>query len=159
MSENTQEAFSLEDMLTEETVAANLAAENWSQTADLVGSLLVEARKIKTRYIQATRDVVEELGPYVVLAPGIALLHARPENGVLQPCLGMITLSEPVYFGSPENDPVDLVFMLGAVDKKQHVTALQQLAILLSNDQTLIKLRKAENSKELLEAVRSFAGR
>jgi PTS system ascorbate-specific IIA component len=32
------------------------------------------------------------------LAPGIALLHARPEDGVKQACLSLITLQYPVKF-------------------------------------------------------------
>ncbi|MBN1267886.1 MAG: PTS sugar transporter subunit IIA [Anaerolineales bacterium] len=155
MSEEHNGTFQLNDLLTEETVAANLPAAGWSDAADLVGGLLVSAGKIEQRYIQAAREVVEEIGPYIVLAPGIALLHARPEDGVLEPCLALVTLSEPVYFGSPENDPVDLVFMLGAVDKDQHLTALQQLAMLLSNEEVLEELRAADSSHQLLTAVQS----
>jgi PTS system ascorbate-specific IIA component len=58
------------------------------------------------------RRVLQELGPYAVIAPGIALLHARPDDGVLAPCLALITLSRAVEFGSEQNDPVDLVFAL-----------------------------------------------
>ncbi len=77
------------------------------------------------------------MGTYAVIAPGIVLLHARPEDGVLKPGLAMVTLSTPVNFGHTENDPVDLVFALAATDKTSHLQGLQELAQLLSDGEVL----------------------
>jgi PTS system ascorbate-specific IIA component len=97
--------------------------------------------------------VLKEMGPYAVIAPGIVLLHARPEDGVIEPCLGLITLVNPVPFGHPENDPVDLVFALGVVDKQAHITALQQLAEMLSDAVKLQEIRSAPNNSSLLKIL------
>jgi mannitol/fructose-specific phosphotransferase system IIA component (Ntr-type) len=103
---------SLASMITEKTVRAKVSVESWEAAVDHVGTLLVGANKIRPEYISAMKRVFKEIGPYAVLAPGIVLLHARPEDGVIEPCLGLITLAEPVAFGHSENDPVDLVFAL-----------------------------------------------
>jgi mannitol/fructose-specific phosphotransferase system IIA component (Ntr-type) len=114
-----------------------------------VGALLVEAGKARAGYTEAMKRVLKEMGLYAVIAPGIVLLHARPEDGVLQPCLGLITLSTAVPFGHSENDPVDLVFALGAVDKEAHIASLKVLAEMLGDQDVLFKIRSALTDGEL----------
>jgi mannitol/fructose-specific phosphotransferase system IIA component (Ntr-type) len=125
---------------------------------DRVGRLLVESEAVEPRYIEAMKRVLREMGPYAVIAPGIVLLHARPEDGVRRPCLAMITLATPVPFGHSQNDPVDLVFALGAVDKKAHVAALQDLARLLMDPSTLDRFRSAVDGRGVLSAVEAWTG-
>jgi len=135
------------------TVRAWVAVQSWEAAVDFVGALLVDAGKIQPSYIPAMKRVLHDLGPYAVLAPGIVLLHARPEDGVLEPCLGLVTLSTPVPFGHSENDPVDLVFALGAVDKNAHIAGLKKLAEMLGNPDALSKMRAARNDVELFRVL------
>jgi PTS system ascorbate-specific IIA component len=72
--------------------------------------------------------MVEEQGPYIVLAPGVALAHARPEDGARRLGLGVAVLTKPVTFGHPTNDPVDVVFAFGSPDKDAHVGLLAALS-------------------------------
>jgi mannitol/fructose-specific phosphotransferase system IIA component (Ntr-type) len=125
---------------------------------DRVGRLLVESEAVEPRYIEAMKRVLREMGPYAVIAPGIVLLHARPEDGVRRPCLAMLTLATPVPFGHSQNDPVDLVFAMGAVDKQAHVAALQELARLLMDSPTLERIRSATDSRSVRTAIRAWAG-
>jgi mannitol/fructose-specific phosphotransferase system IIA component (Ntr-type) len=138
-------------MITLETASAQARVESWEIAVDRVGTLLVAAGKVRPSYIPAMKRVLQEMGPYAVIAPGIVLLHARPEDGVLEPCLGLVTLATPVPFGHSENDPVDLVFALGAVDKQAHIAALQQLAGMLGDAETLEKMRQAKTDQELVD--------
>jgi len=96
---------------------------------------------------------VEEFGPYVVLIPGMALPHSRPEDGALKAGFSLITLATPVAFGVPENDPVDLVISFAAVDKVAHVEALRALTGLLADEPRLALIRAARTDEELLAAV------
>jgi mannitol/fructose-specific phosphotransferase system IIA component (Ntr-type) len=146
---------SLRDFLAAETVRARVQVRTWQEATTAAGDLLVGAGLAEPRYVAAMQRVLQELGPYAVIAPGIALLHARPEDGVLEPCLALITLAQPVEFGSQQNDPVDLVFALGAVDKTAHLAALQELASLLMEDQILARLRAAADDDSLLAAIQS----
>jgi ascorbate PTS system EIIA or EIIAB component len=98
---------------------------------------------------------VEELGPYMVVAPGVALAHARPEDGALSLGLTVATLSEAVQFGHAENDPVDVVFAFGSPDRDQHVGLLGALARRLTEG-LADKLRAAQSedeARELMEGV------
>ena len=144
---------SLRDLLAAETIRARVPVRTWQEATKAAGELLVGAGLAEPRYVAAMQRVLQELGPYAVIAPGIALLHARPEDGVLAPCLALITLAQPVEFGSQQNDPVDLVFALGAVDKTAHLAALQELASLLMDGQVLVGLRAAAEDDTLLAAI------
>lgn len=150
---NSSETFHLSNLISQETVQAKVNVKDWEEATESVGKLLVSAGKIKPDYITAMKRVLKEMGPYAVIAPGIVLLHARPEDGVLQPCLGLITLIDAVPFGHSENDPVDLVFALGAVDKMAHISALQQLAEMLGDSEKLKSIRSASNSSTLLKIL------
>ena len=145
----------LATMLTAETVRAQVGVTSWEEAARVAGELLLAAGRVEPRYVEAMINVLREMGPYAVIAPGIVLLHARPEDGVLSPCLALVTLSTPVAFGHSENDPVDLVVALGAVDKQAHVSALQELALLLGDEAALQRMRDAQSDHELLLAVQS----
>jgi mannitol/fructose-specific phosphotransferase system IIA component (Ntr-type) len=140
-------------MVSENTVGAKVSVKSWEAATDHVGGLLVNAKKIRPEYISAMKRVLKEIGPYAVLAPGIVLLHARPEDGVLEPCLGLVTLANPVPFGHSENDPVELVFALGAIDKQAHISALQQLAGMLGDPLKLKELRSAQNDQILYKIL------
>ena len=143
----------LSKLILEETIHAKVQVKTWEEAVQAVGELLLSAGKIKPEYITSMKRVLKEMGPYAVIAPGIVLLHARPEDGVIEPCLGLITLVEPVPFGHPENDPVDLVFALGAVDKHAHITALQQLAELLGDSVKLQEIRSAPDNGSLYKIL------
>jgi mannitol/fructose-specific phosphotransferase system IIA component (Ntr-type) len=145
----------LEAMLTAATVRARVPVESWQEAVQEATRLLVDTSAIEPRYGEAIARVLREMGPYAVLAPGIVLLHARPEDGVRRPCLAVLTLLEPVAFGHSANDPVDLVIAFGAVDKEAHLDALQQLAALLSDVAALAAIRAATSDRELLNALRA----
>lgn len=154
---DTTGEMGLSTLLTRDTIRAKMTAANWEQATEMVGSLLVEAGQVEPGYIESMKRVLHEMGPYAVIAPGIVLLHARPEDGVLKPCLGLVTLSTPVEFGHSENDPVDLVFALGARDKEAHILALQQLAEMLSDESAVASLRAAADSEELYKVIAVWA--
>ncbi len=155
-SQTNPPPFPLQALLAKETVRARVAVSSWDEAVRHVGQLLVDAGLVRGEYIAAMARVLREMGPYAVIAPGTVLLHARPEDGVIQPCMGLITLATPVPFGHSQNDPVDLVFAFGAIDKTSHIAALQQLAQLLGNTTALECLRQAQDDGQLLAAIHSW---
>lgn len=146
----------LADLLTERTVRVGVEARDWQEVVDIAGRLLLDDGSIEPSYIDAMREVIQSLGPYVVIAPGVALLHGRPQHGVKRICMSLVVLKTPVEFGHPENDPVTLAFALGGVDERSHLDALAQLATLLSDEEAASRLRSARSVEEVLEIVRAF---
>ncbi len=135
---------------------AKVEVTGWREAIRASCQPLVGSGAIEERYAERCIEIVEEQGPYIVVAPGIALAHARPENGVKRLCLSVTTLNEPVEFGHPENDPVDLVFAFGSPDSEQHIGLLQTLAERLQEGLAR-RLREAQTSKELDSLMRAVA--
>lgn len=105
-----------------------VAADDWRAAVRAACEPLVDAGAAEPRYVDRCIATVEELGPYMVVAPGVALAHARPEDGALALGLAVATLQNAVEFGHEENDPVDVVFAFGSPDRDKHVGLLGALA-------------------------------
>jgi PTS system ascorbate-specific IIA component len=99
---------------------------------------------------------VESLGPYIVIAPGIALAHSRPSPAVIRPGLSIVRLATPVPFGHRQNDPVRLVVGLASPDDHEHVDALATLAEFLSDEARRSALLDAPNVGTVRELIRRF---
>lgn len=142
--------ISLRNMISADTVRVKQSFNSWEEAVEQIGNLLVRAGKVKPSYVNAMKRVLQEMGPYAVIAPGIVLLHASSEDGVEEPCVGLITLAQPINFGHSANDPVDIVIAFGAVDKQAHISALKTLAEILGKSENLDNIRSAQNENELL---------
>lgn len=147
----------LREMLTPEVIRLNVQAKDWEDAVRQSVQLLVDVGGVEPRYVDASVELVREIGPYMVIAPGLALAHARPESGVLRNCLGLISLVEPVEFGNPDNDPVDLVFSLAAIASDEHVELMADLARFLLNEHSLPRLREATEISEVLALVEELS--
>ena len=84
----------------------NLIARDWQTAVRIVGAPLVERRAITQNYLERCIGMVDEAGPYIVIAPGLALAHARPGDGALHLSLSVGRFDPGVEFGHPKNDPV-----------------------------------------------------
>jgi PTS system ascorbate-specific IIA component len=134
-------------------VAAKAAAADWRAAVRRAGDLLVRAGLTTAEYVDAMVQARDELGPYMVVAPGVAMPHARPERGVLAPGVAVVTLAAPVAFGHAANDPVDVVIAFAALDKAAHLATLQRIAALVADTDALSAVRTANDDGELRTAL------
>lgn len=140
-----EEFPSLVDLLPPERIRLGIEVSGWQEAIREAGRLLFESGAVTSDYIEAMIKVAQELGPYIAIAPGIALPHAASEAGAKQTALSLVKLETPVNFGNPDNDPVQLVFGLSAVDKRVHIVALQTLAELFLSKDLMKQLFKADS--------------
>jgi transcriptional antiterminator/mannitol/fructose-specific phosphotransferase system IIA component (Ntr-type) len=140
----------LRNLLTENTISLGVSANTWEEAVRLSGNLMVKAGCVEPTFVDAMVEFVKTNGPYVVIAPGIAIPHARPEDGVKKMCISLITLDNPVEFGSEDNDPVDLVIGLAAIDNSSHLDALAELIEILGDNQKQCIIRNAKSVEEIM---------
>lgn len=139
----------LEQALGQGSIKLQQSCSTWRETFELAGLGLVESSRTTSSYTQEMIQAFEELGPYMVIAPGIALAHGRPSESVLETGLSLVTLSTPVVFGSTANDPVSLVIGLAAVDHDSHIDLMAALSELLMSEENINLLLKATNESEV----------
>ncbi|API92541.1 PTS sugar transporter subunit IIA [Virgibacillus pantothenticus] len=135
------------------TIRLNVNAKNWEDAARKAGDLLLKNKSINEEYIESMVQSVHEFGPYIVIAPGIALFHARPESNVYEICLSMLTLQTPVEFGAGDKDPVDLIFALGAIDHDSHLQLMAGLMKVLQDNNLLESIRKAQSVEQVIKLI------
>ena len=144
----------LEELLTEETVQIIEQVADWKEAIEVATAPLIETEKVTEDYIGAIVDSLEEKGPYVIITPHLALLHARPGDYVFEDCLSFTLLQEPVSFGHKKFDPVDLLFTFAAEDNQGHMEAIKELATLLGQDGFREQLRNSTSQSELIKLFR-----
>jgi len=105
-------------------------------------SLLVESGKAKLSYVDEVLESLKTLGPYFVIAPGLALAHAKPSDSVVAPGMALLKLAEPVISGSA-NDPVSLIFSMCSPNAGEHIDMLADFGQLMSTDQVMNNLLNA----------------
>lgn len=142
----------LQDLLSEDNVSFRYPAETWEDVIRHGGQLMVDAGFTELTYTEAMIDVVRDMGPYIVLAPGLAMPHARPEMGAKQVGAALVTLEKPIDFGSPENDPVSVAIFLCAPNKDEHIQLLTDIATLFEDEEFL----DAAVNFESIEDVQAF---
>jgi DNA-binding GntR family transcriptional regulator/mannitol/fructose-specific phosphotransferase system IIA component (Ntr-type) len=143
----------LAEFLPLERISINHHAEIWSDAILHAGQLLYATGAAEERYGPAMVTTARQLGPYFVVAPGIAVAHALPQEGVIKPALAMVTLKPSLPFGNAENDPVRLLIAIAAVDTQQHVEALKEIADILSDPPRRRALMHAATSAEAFEIL------
>ncbi|MEI8231042.1 MAG: PTS sugar transporter subunit IIA [Actinomycetes bacterium] len=144
----------LNQALAEGSILVRAQASNWKQSLELAGSALERSNRTTNEYTKAMVSAFEELGPYMVIAPGIALAHARPSEAVLSTGLSLVTLSEPVPFGNTTNDPVSLVIGLSAVDHDSHIELMAALSEFLMDVMKVNMLLQADNVEQVRTLLR-----
>ncbi|MGI5173186.1 PTS sugar transporter subunit IIA [Treponema sp. OMZ 840] len=139
-----------EFILKHKTYRLKYRAQTWQEAIKSSVDLLIASGCAEERYYASILENVKEFGPYFVIAPGIAMPHARPEQGALAVGFSLITLETPVVFGHKTNDPVDILLCISAPDKESlNEKAIIDVMTLFDNEKSLTDLRQAETETDL----------
>lgn len=146
---------SLTDLLKEELIQQVDSVSTWQDAVGLAAQPLLAHGYIEESYIQAMIASINETGPYIVLAPKVAVPHASPDAGVHQLGISLLQVKEPVDFSEEDDDDkkVQLIFVLAAVDSTAHLRALQELALILDDEEAIDSLIAASDPREILAII------
>lgn len=112
---------SLTQLITEKHVVLGVRPQSWQDANRLAAAPLAASASVTDQYIDRMIEVVETYGPYIVLAPGVALAHAQPDGSVARTAMSAMTIPEGVPFGHDGNAPVRLIgeedYLVGLLDE------------------------------------------
>lgn len=143
----------LSELLSPSAILLDADAADWREAIRRSGELLVSTGATDPAYTEAMIRTVEEHGPYIVIAPGFALAHSRPDESVHRTGMSFVRLAEPIAFGNAANDPVKLVMALAAADSSAHREALAALAGVLADPARRSLLDAARTREDVLAAL------
>ncbi|WP_020619351.1 BglG family transcription antiterminator [Paenibacillus daejeonensis] len=149
----TPRQLSLPSLLTRDRIRLLEKVADWRTAIREAAQPLLAAGIIETRYVEAMIHKVDEHGPYIVLAPGVAIAHARPEDGVLRTGFSMLKLASPVAFGQEARHQVHTVFVLASADGESHLKPLAQLSVLLREPHKLTILENTNAIEDILRLI------
>lgn len=132
-------------------------ASNWREAIEIGTDMLIASGAIQPSYHDAIISSVEELGPYICIAPNLALPHARPENGVIRTAFALVTLEEPIYFEG-EDEPVDVLITLAGSSSDEHMEGLMEVTQVLDDEDSetgvdLDKLRRCRSKTDVFNVI------
>ena len=142
-----QQMITIEGMLKRENVRIVESVGSWEDAIRVGVTPLVEDGSVEPRYIDGIIENTYTMGPYYVLCPDLALLHARPEQGVIKQQLALTLLRKPVRF-KPEGPDVRVLVTLAAEDANSHIGVMQQLAMFFGDPENIIRLAEAKTEDE-----------
>lgn len=153
---DVKKELSLFELLKKDFIKIKAKTKNWKSAVRESSKILLEKNIIREKYINSMISNIEKEGPYVVISPGIALVHAAPEDGVIKSGLSLLILKEGVNFNHSKNDPVDFVITLAADGSGNHIKALSQLIKLIYKNDIKEKLKNLDKNEEIIEVLKNY---
>lgn len=136
--------------LTEDYIQFFDEIESWEEAVQLSANPLLNGGEIKQSYIDGMIESVKEHGPYIVIAPNIALPHARPETGSVKIGYSVMKLNKPVAFAEDGSADAQLFIALSCVDADTHLEMLQEIVMILSDQEKHDAVFAATTKEEIL---------
>ncbi len=151
-------ALNLSTVLPDSAVVLGARPSDWREAVRVAGEALVRSGCTTEPYTRAMVQAVEDLGPYIVIAPGIAIAHARPSEAVVRSGLSWVRLAVPVNFGHTHNDPVHLVIGLAARNPQDHLKVMSAVAGALADKKQAAALAAASKGEQIRAILAASAG-
>ncbi|ENZ03584.1 hypothetical protein HMPREF1092_00771 [Clostridium thermobutyricum] len=122
--------------------------EDYGEGIKISCNMLKEEGIIEEKYYNAIMSKIDEFGPYFCIADGVAMPHARPEDGSIETGVSVVKLNNPVDFLGKQ---ISVFFTLSAKDNESHLGLLRQIAEVCMNKDKLNKIINSNNEKEIME--------
>lgn len=149
--------MTLKKLINKESILiVNDSPTNLNDAIDLCCDLLVRTGKVTSNYPKAIKKSHKEMGAYYVLAPKIAMPHARPEDGVNELCLQLTVFKNGMDFGSTDNGDVYIAITLAATDSDSHLQTIMKLAELFQNDDHIESIIQATSADDILKIIQLY---
>ncbi|MDD7305110.1 MAG: PTS sugar transporter subunit IIA [Peptoniphilaceae bacterium] len=147
--------FNISDYLKGGFIQIDVRASDWKDSIFKASKKLLDANLINENYINSMIENILENGPYIVVAKGFAIPHAKITDGVRKTGFNLIRLKNPVYFGTNSDfDPIKYVCVLAASDQVSHLNAFFEIINLFQDKNFVDKLDKTEDVDQILRLIK-----
>ncbi|GAA0732645.1 PTS sugar transporter subunit IIA [Clostridium oceanicum] len=132
-------------------IELSVDCKNPEEAIKMAGKLLLYDDFIKESYIKGAIENFRKNGAYFVIAPGIAIPHSRPEDGVNKTGISLVVLKNPLEFGNKINDPVKIIIFLATKGNDEHVKYISRLARIFGEEENISIILNAKLKKEIIQ--------
>lgn len=134
------------------------SAEDWKEAIRMSCEPLEFDGTVEDNYKEDIIKCVEKYGPYIVIAPNIAMPHSQEgAEGVNKTAVSFMKLETPVSFepGDSELD-AQLFFTLASCNPEQHLDNMSRLSEMLMNEDLVEELAQAKTPEDLLKLEEKY---
>ena len=126
--------------------------DDWRDAVRAACAPLLADGTIEKEYPEIIIEKVEELGPYIVIAPNICITHDERGRGVNDTAMCFMKTEKPVSFDPNDPDKDARIFVvLAATDDEVHLNNLMALSETLSDEDIVAKVLEAKTPEDLLK--------
>lgn len=122
--------------------------DDWQKAIEFASKPLLDDGVIQQRYITKMIWAVESLGPYMVILPKVAFVHAGNEDGVIRNGISCLRLAKPVLFGTQKATEVQVIFVIASKAKED--MGLLKLVRIIENMDNYDRLLNAHDIEAIL---------
>lgn len=139
------------EFLTPEFIRLDVECTDWQNAIKISGQPLLKKGYINQHYIDSIIDITNNLGPYYIIGPNIALPHAGIDDGCFKTGMSMIRLSHPVNINTKKGEPIMIKYFvfLCSSDEKSHLQAFFHLLSLIHDTDILKEMDDISNSRTM----------
>ena len=125
--------------------------DTWQEAVRAACQPLLADGTIEPEYPEAIIAKVEELGPYIVIAPDICIPHAQEGVGVNDTAVCFMKTEKPVSFSDDGEHDARLFFVLASTNNAIHLQNLSEMAETLSDEDFVARLLQAKSPEDLVK--------
>ncbi len=132
--------------------------DSWEDAITASLQPLVNDNTVEPVYVKAVINCVHEYGPYIVIAPNVAMPHATENaDGVNGTAISFMRVAEPVEFDKDDSSKnARLFFALASTDSDKHMENISKLSEILMNEELVAQLLEVQSVDDLIKLANKY---
>lgn len=134
-NQNYKNSYELKDLLPAHRINKVTKIMNKDEAIDISIQSLIEDGIVSPKYSCEIKKQLDIFGPYMVISPHIALIHASNKYVIEGAGFAITFFKNGIIFNHELNDPVYLVITIATINPYYHLNGLIQLSELLTDSE------------------------
>jgi len=144
-----------QSLIDNNSIKLNVQVTDWRDAIKIGTDMLEASGAVESSYNKAIISSIEKLGPYICIAPDLAMPHARPEDGVNRTAFALVTLAEPIDI---EGEQVKVMVTLAGSSSDEHMQGLMEVTQILDDEESesgvdVEKLLVCNTNEEIFKVI------
>lgn len=152
---DSEELISVQDMISPDIITLDLKAVTKLEAINELSALLLENGDISDKSAFVEDVLLRETEGVTGIGQGLAIPHGK-SDAVRHTTIAIGVADHDIEWETLDEQPVQVVFLFAVRDKDAsdvHLKLLQKVAILLSDDDFVDKLKQVKSKEKLLEML------
>lgn len=125
--------------------------DNWKNAIEILGNILEKNGAIDKKYTFEMINMVEKLGPYIVIEDGIAMPHSKTSENVFNTDIAILILKNSVEFDKGKK--AKIFFAFSSIDEKSHLKILNSVYNLIIRDNFLKDIENINTYEKFIKYI------